>query len=411
MLSDKPIPFKPGYPVDPENFEGRVELIEESLNYLKQAEFGIPQHFFINGKRGMGKSSFAKYIAFMAEKKYNFVSIHIYNDGVYDVETLIKLIIEQLIRVTKDTTWGQTIFNSFKKYIDSINLLGNSIKFKSEDEKLIIDNVKSDFAYFLVDLTKNIGDKKGILIIIDDINSLSDTPDFVNWYKSFTDSLATNFDESTPVAMLLSSHPDRLPILYKHNPSFNRIFHHREISALSDAEVKNFFLKSFGELDMCIDEDALNLIVHFSSGHPTMMQEIGAGIYWTCRSKSISYEDALRGIIRSGEEIGVKYLKSSLDSSIRSNKYLNIFNKLGEDFITNFDGEYSFKKKDFMSLLDENEGKVFSDFLLRARQLGILEFSGAKKSGYYKFTNNLFPIYFAIKYFESEQTKTDHTTS
>lgn len=152
---------------------------------------------------------------------------------------------------------------------------------------------------------------------------------------------------------------------------------------------------------MGIDEDALNLMVHFSSGHPTMMQEIGAGIYWTCDDKNISCRDAFIGIVRSGEEIGVKYLKSSLDSSIRSNKYLNIFNKLGEDFITNFNGEYSFKKKDFVSQLDENESKVFSDFLIRARQLGILEFSGAKKSGHYKFTNNLFPLYFAIKSFES----------
>ena len=131
---------------------------------------------------------------------------------------------------------------------------------------------------------------------------------------------------------------------------------------------------------MSIDEDALNLMVHFSSGHPTMMQEIGAGIYWICESKSISREYAFRGIVRAGGEIGIKYLQSSLDSSIRSNKYLNIFNKLGEDFISNFNGEYSFKKKDFALKLDENESKVFSDFLIIARQLGILEFSGAKKA-------------------------------
>lgn len=46
---------------------------------------------------------------------------------------------------------------------------------------------------------------------------------------------------------------------------------------------------------------------------------------------------------------------------------------------------------------------VFTDFLVRARQLGIFEFSGAKKNGHYKFVNNLFPICFAIKSFESNR--------
>ena len=64
----KPIPFKPGYPVDLDNFEGRSNLIEEFIKYLKQTEFGIHQHFLIKGKRGMGKSSFAQYIAYIAEK-------------------------------------------------------------------------------------------------------------------------------------------------------------------------------------------------------------------------------------------------------------------------------------------------------------------------------------------------------
>ena len=65
----------------------------------------------------------------------------------------------------------------------------------------------------------------------------------------------------------------------------------------------------------------------------------------------MSYKDAFKGIIRAGEEIGVKYLKSYLGNSIRSDIYLNIFNKLGNDFIANFDGEYSLKRKIFLEVL------------------------------------------------------------
>lgn len=144
-------------------------------------------------------------------------------------------------------------------------------------------------------------------------------------------------------------------------------------------------------------------MVHFSLGFPTMMQEIGDAIYWINEESFISQKTALLGIIRAGSEIGVKYLKPAQDNSIRSEKYLNIFSKLGSDFLNNTREEYSFKKQDFISSLSKNEQKVFDDFLTKARQLRILEFNGAEKSGDYKFTNNLYPIYFAIKYPEETE--------
>jgi len=92
-----------------------------------------------------------------------------------------------------------------------------------------------------------------------------------------------------------------------------------------------------------------------------------------------------------------------LDSSIRSDEYLKIFKKLRSDFGDSaFDREYSFKKKDFAEKLNNKESKVFADFLKRARSLNIIEFSGAKKSGHYKFTSNLFPIFFMIEVLKEE---------
>ena len=38
------------------------------IRHLNQVLYGIPQHFFINGKRGMGKSSFALYLKDYVEK-------------------------------------------------------------------------------------------------------------------------------------------------------------------------------------------------------------------------------------------------------------------------------------------------------------------------------------------------------
>ncbi len=389
--------FQPDTPVNPENFEGRKDIIEECMFGLNQAVNSYSKHFFVTGKRGMGKSSLASYIKECAKRKYKMVGVHVYNDGVHTTEDLITHIIEETLKEIASEKWSDKIYDKFKNHVESMDFLGCSIKFKPQDETLI-KHVKNNFASFLVDLIKHFDDKNGIFIVIDDINGLTDTPEFAFWYKSFADSLATNFRGEANIAIMLTGYEEKLEKLYYHNPSFTRIFKHLYLNPLSDVEVAEFYKNSFKKLNVEIDENALKEMVYFSSGFPTMMQEIGAGIFWNIdEEEKIDKEIALAGIIRAGEEIGFKYLKPALDSSIRSEKYLSIFNKLGYDYLDNYPGEeYTFRKKEFIEKLDENESKVFSDFLRKARELGIIEFTGAKKSGHYKFTNNLYSLYFAI---------------
>ena len=47
--------FQPGQPVSADRFKGREEIIHEILKYFPSVKSGNPQHFFITGKRGMGK--------------------------------------------------------------------------------------------------------------------------------------------------------------------------------------------------------------------------------------------------------------------------------------------------------------------------------------------------------------------
>lgn len=394
MESDKPSPFQPGEPVRPEKFEGRTSIIEEYKNYLMQVVNGNPQHFFITGKRGMGKTSLANFISNIAKNDYSLITAHIMNDGVHTIEELIIQIIERILNSIKSEKWSKKIFDYLKDSIETVGFGGLNIKFKPSKNEL--KNIKDNFAFYLIDLINNFKDKDGVFIVIDDINGLSDTPDFANWYKSFADTMATSID-FVPIGIMLTGYPEKLEALYNHNPSFNRIFRHNEIGSLEKGDIKNFFIKNFNSVNIQIENSALQLMVHFSSGLPTMMQEIGDGVFWVRTSDMIDKEIALVGIIRAGEEIGIKYLKPALDTSIRSDKYLSIFDKLGDDFLNHITEDYTFRKKDFVSNLDQHEEKVFSDFLKKARDLRIIEFTGAKRSGHYKFTNNLYPLYFAIQ--------------
>ena len=461
-------PFKPGYPVDIKNFKGRQALIEEYANYLSQVSLGNMVNFLIISDRGMGKSSFAKYIKHIAITQYDLLSVHIYNDGIHDIDSLIRLIIEKLLETSKNKPWGKMIWDRFKNHIDSVSLFGVNIKFKNGyDNAKVVENIKSNFAAFLYDLTQNIGDKKGIFIIIDDVNGLSDTAEFSNWFKSFTETL-TSFQGPTPISFMLLTTPDKLSKLEYQNQSFTRIFRTNQLFALNSGDVERFFINSFDEIGMSIDNNAIDLMVRFSSGQPTMMQEIGDAIFWTCKSDTISENDAWMGIFRACDEVGVKYLQLSLDDKIKNKKYLSIFEKIGKyifnyyggsfnvdlfmqldlhepysfiksmemDFLK-YDGQNNSKINQFISNLNDDERKilahmiiqnshfvdenehyefvksdiekeltsieqnVFSDFLLKAKHAGVLDFSYLNEIGMYKFTNNLFPLYCMIKYVES----------
>ena len=62
----------------------------------------------------------------------------------------------------------------------------------------------------------------------------------------------------------------------------------------------------------------------------------------------------------------------------------------------------TFTKKEFSNVLNDQESKVFKDFISRARKLGIIELASSKKQGEYQFTNQLYPMYFMIQTFKEE---------
>lgn len=397
QLETKESLFQPGQPVNADRFKGREEVIKEILKYFPAITSGNPQHFFITGKRGIGKTSLAKFISDYAKKNYAMVTAHVMNDGVHNIEDLIIQIIERILNSIKSEKWSEKIFEFLKEHIESVGLGGMNIKFKPSENEL--HNIKDNFAFYLTDLVNNFKDKDGIFIVIDDINGLSDTPDFANWYKSFTDTLATSIGNA-PIGIMLTDYAEKFIRLYNHNPSFNRIFHIHELSSLTDDEIKEFYTDIFSIYKMDIEPYALDFMTKYSSGMPTMMQEIGDATFWSDEDNFIDKNDAIKGIIEAGNRIGLKYLQPLLDQKIRSENYLSLFKKIGKKLAAAPNS--TFTKKEFSNVLNDQESKVFKDFISRARKLGIIELASSKKQGEYQFTNQLYPMYFMIQTFKEE---------
>jgi|UniRef100_A0A7V6A172 hypothetical protein len=137
---------------------------------------------------------------------------------------------------------------------------------------------------------------------------------------------------------------------------------------------------------MEVSLEAKRVIIQYSSGLPLLMHEIGDATFWRDTDGRIDENDALNGVLDAAEKVDEKYLDPKVYRAIRSDRYISIFRKLGEDSIPQ-----SFKKKNLESRLTESEKKVFHNFLRKMIELGVIE--RERERGSYRFVNEIYPIY------------------
>lgn len=352
-------PFEPGKPVSPYKFKGRIKDCKKIIrNIPKVIHTGVPQHFFITGKRGMGKTSFAKYVSRVAEDNFNMISIHLNNGGGTTVDELIQKLLEALFDEFDKNYLGKNLVNLFIDNVSEVKFAGTGFSLKNE--KKLIQDVKNNFANFLIKTCENLPEGYGIFILIDDINGLSDNIEFTNWYKGFFETIDFN-EDYVPAVFTLISYPKEFDNLCDINESFSRMFQLIEIDKLEDDEIEEFFKDTFKEFNMDFTDDkALSSLVYYSWGMPLIMQQIGDSVFWNAQDDfKITEEIAITGIINAAEEIGKKQIRSKLNK-IRSEHYEDIFIKLGKHKLM------TFQKSEAKKILSPDEARVFDRFLSRA---------------------------------------------
>lgn len=380
---DKDSPFESGRPVSPDLFIGRKKTIEKIVRYAGKVVKGNVEHFFLTGDRRMGKTSVAEFVQNFLEVRYNMLGVYVSNKGNNSVEELTAMIIEAVFNKLPHDTGKDKIFSWFGRNVESIEIRGNKIHFRPTS--ILRGSFRSDFSTYLRDIyVEEFSDKySGMLIIIDDINGLSDSDEFVDWYNKLADTIAFN-REDIPLYFLLESYPEKFDKLVELEPSFGSIFHYNHIGKLSDSEVRQFFINTFGQQDILIEDDALDLMVDYSAGLPLMMQQIGDSTFWI-DDNNITRTDALSGIRDAADEVGRKQMKGMLNQ-ISEDYYRKILEILAGRNLS------SFKKSDILKLdcnLSEDEVNSFIEDMLDA---GIIDVS---YDGY-RFGNDLYYNYFLI---------------
>jgi len=388
-IRNKESPFTPGKPVPIDYFVARLQEIRRLERAIIQTSRGRNENIFITGERGIGKSSLASFIRYFAEREYDFIGSHCYLGGVRDLEGMIRIICQRLLQESTDKTIFDKFKDIFSKYIKELTLSGIGIEFTTDKSELrtLLDN--------FLPLMRNINNtikksgKKGIILILDDLNGITDVAEFGYFFKSFVDELATS-REALPILLILVGISERREDLMKYQPSIIRIFDVIELFPMTPDESMYFFKKTFGSQNISIPDDILSYIVQLTGGFPMLMHEVGDAIFWEDTDRFIDNDDAWKGILQALENIGRKYLAPQIYRALRSDTYRTILRKIG-----NIPLGTNFLRKEIREKISNSERKSFDNFLRRIKKLGMI--TDGEKRGEYRFVNQLFHLYVLLQ--------------
>jgi len=386
-ISIKESPFTPGRPVQPEYFVARIKEIQRLERAIKQTVSGRNENVFITGQRGIGKSSLATLIRYIGEKEYNLIGSHCYLGGVRSLEEMMGATFQQLLQDCTEKSLFEKLTKLFGDYITELKLLGIGVEFTKDKSKLqtLADNFLPALRK-IYDQAKGIG-KKGLVLILDDLNGISDVPQFSQFLKSFVDSLASS-GKPLPLLLLLVGLPERRSDLIKHQPSVARIFDVVDLPLMNQTESEEFFSNMFDKCGVSVADRAMSVMVKLSGGFPMLLHEVGDAVFWQDVDGHISEGDAKKGIMEAARIVGNKYMEPKISRALRSETYASILWRIGKKLPLGA----TFKRQELlMENAPEKERRNLDNFLAKIKKLGIMEDGEAR--GEYAFVNPLYHLY------------------
>ena len=382
-------PFTPGQPVPLEFFVGRLAQVERLERKVAAAVQGRVQLAFVSGERGIGKSSLASFVRFIAERDDQILGLHTFLGGVTSLEEMVRRVFERLLKESVDGHWFEKIRDFFGKHIRQVGLFDVSVEFRAPGEEL--QQLVRNFAPSLRGLMNRIQDEtRGLLIILDDINGLATSEEFANWIKSLVDEIATS-GESFPACITLVGLEQRRQSLLALNPSLARYFDLIDIPQWETKETRDFFTNAFGKADVAIETKALDLLVGYTGGLPVLGHEIGDAVFQADKDNVIDEQDASNGIVAAADIVGRKHLEPQVLNAIRSPRYRAILRTLDRQ------PDIEFSRGELLAFLNNDEAKVLDNFLTRMKGLGIIQPNPEALRGGYQFTNLLHSLYFSLE--------------
>jgi hypothetical protein len=402
VISKGKSPFYPGQPVPGELFVGRRAQIDHIIKRgVEQVEAGKPVAMYVQGEYGIGKSSIAGFVQWLAEREHGLHTIYAPLGAATTLEEVGAAILEATVRSGAfDPKRSERVRAWLAKYIGEQSLFGVTVHTENLKQGAPTLASASGLLPFLNEVVGRLKETgvKGVFLVLDEINGVTSNPKFAHFIKGIVD---TNAMSHAPLSLLLMlcGVEERRRDMIRHHQPVDRLFDVIEIEPMSPQEMKDFFRRAFESVQMRVEPDAMDLMTKYSAGFPKIMHLVGDAVFWMDQDGVVTEDEALGAVLLAANEVGTKYVDQQVYKALRSADYHSILAKIakmGPDTM-------SFKRGDVASGLTETEKSKFNNFLQKMKRLQVLRSGDVQ--GEYIFNIRMVRLYIWLQSLQKAASK------
>lgn len=394
-------PFRPGNIVAPGMFSGRAGELQLMKHCLVQTKHRNPQHFLVEGERGIGKSSLFLVHGLLAsgqieipdDDNFNFIVIDI---SLQENETyfgIIKRIVTELRKeILKRDQFKGLILKTWD-FISKIEAAGFSYKDtnKDIDESEILFHLQED----LVGIIKS--DKievDGIVILIDEADKPTETANLGLICKLLTEDLTKHNCECVSIG--LAGLPNLIGKLRASHESSVRLFATMTLEPLENDERELVIERGIANANekgvvVEITDEAKKVLATLSEGYPHFLQEFSYWAYEEDDDGVIDRQDVETSLFKengSFSQLGKKYFYQYYNTPY-SDDYRKVL-----DVMANHSDNWV-QRMDIISESSLKPGTV--DNALRALKGKDIIFQNPLRQGQYRIPTKSFSVWIRVQ--------------
>jgi hypothetical protein len=350
-MPDKFNPFRPDKMMPPGMFSGRLDELKFIDHCLLQTKHGNPQHFLIEGERGIGKSSLLLCEQFVAQGHIETLSTKQKLDFLVVSTSLLETddyfsIIRKVAAAFKAEIAKRSAFKSFAlsawDVISRIEAAGFSYDRTGgqHHDSELLGCLQNDFVHAASNLD---GVADGILLLIDEADKPPVGGNLGLICKMLTEELSRRNCER--VCIGLAGLPQVLDVLKASHESSLRIFKTMELMPLEDVERENVLDQGIEDANKkntapaTMTTAAKKMIANLSEGYPHFLQEFAYCAFEEDTNNIIDESDVLQSLFRehgSFDQLGRKYFAQyyQMPGSDDYRKVLDVMSDHGNDWVS-----------------------------------------------------------------------------
>lgn len=321
-------PFYPGQPVPANLFVGRAQELKRIERALLQVSSGGQRALYLAGDYGIGKSSLTNYLSYLARTSYELLPVHVMLGGANDLESVATRTVEAIIQATSiSATLKDKTHFFLGRYLNKQDMFGFTLNL--EALRADAPGLTSGFLPFLGNYFDWIRDEytRGLVLIFDEIDSISEQIAFAHFLKTLVDSNGMN-NRPLPLLIVLCGVEERRQTIIQNHNSIDRIFEVINILPLSHNESIEFFNRAFQKAGLEAHPQAVELMAFYGKGLPKVIHVIGESVYWTANSGTITVDIALEGIMAAADEVRRRFVDEQVYKVMRAADYKGFLNKI-----------------------------------------------------------------------------------